>query len=68
MIRKIIRIDKEKCNGCASFTASSSYAGASLSSKEMAPVGHSGRQSPSPSQKCSLTNSAFPLMMSMAPS
>ena len=34
----------------------------------MAPVGHSGRQSPSPSQKCSLTNSAFPLMMSMAPS
>ena len=97
MIRKIIRIDKEKCNGCGA-CANACHEGAidiingkaelvrehfcdglgdclpecptgAISFEEReAPVGHSGRQSPSPSQKCSLTNSAFPLMMSMAPS
>ncbi len=39
---------------CDAFTAASSYAGASRSSKDIAPVGHAGKQSPNPSQKFSL--------------
>ena len=54
------------CFACC--TAASSYAGASLSSKVIAPAGHAGRQSPSPSQKCSLARRAFPSTISIAPS
>lgn len=41
-------------------TAISSYADASRSSKEIAPVGQAGKQSPNPSQKYSRTSFAFP--------
>ena len=53
---------------CAFKTASLSYSGASLSSKDIASAGHAGRQSPNPSQKFSRTSFAFPPTISIAPS
>ena len=43
MIRKIIQIDEEKCNGCGACAEA-------CHEEAIAPVGQVGRQSPRPSQ------------------
>ena len=62
-----VRMRSFFCCRCT-LTAVSLNSGASRSTMVSAPVGHSPRQAPRPSQNVSLTTSAFPPLSSMAPS